>query len=147
MSAHPPHIINYIQGYRSHYPASQKLVIRSTPPDLLHRRARTQHLTPAITAVPSSCSISSDVLEMTIHTFLFGGSYQTRNLLLAYQRVTSALYLRLMPRARYFQALSLSALLRSTFAWVRASHLAWLDLHRLQRLLDCLRARTYFSFY
>lgn len=67
MSAHPPHIINYIQCYRSHYPASQKLVIRSTPLDLLHRRARTQHLTPAISAVPSSCSISSDVLEMTIH--------------------------------------------------------------------------------
>lgn len=92
MSAHPAHVLKYVQGYRIHYPASRIIVIRSTPPDLFYRRASTQqhHLTPAISAVLSSCSISSDAPEIILHIFSNGGSHQARNLLLAYRRVTSA---------------------------------------------------------
>ncbi|KAL8756891.1 MAG: hypothetical protein Q9199_002618 [Rusavskia elegans] len=92
MSAHPTHVLKYVQGYRSRYPASRILVIQSTPPDLFYRRASTQqhHLAPAMSAILSSCSINSDAPEIILHVFSNGGSHQARNLLLAYRRVTSA---------------------------------------------------------
>lgn len=91
MSAHPTHVLKYVQGYRTRYPASRIILINSTPPDLFYRRASTQqhHLTPAISAVLSSCSISSEAPEIILHIFSNGGSHQARNLLLAYHRVTS----------------------------------------------------------
>ncbi|KAL9042006.1 MAG: hypothetical protein Q9180_000902 [Flavoplaca navasiana] len=91
MSAHPTHILKYVQGYRNLYPSSRIVVIRSAPQDLFYRRASTQqqHLVPVISAILSCYSTSSDTPSILLHIFSNGGSHQVRNLLLAYRKVTS----------------------------------------------------------
>ncbi len=91
MSAHPLHISKYIHGYRTHYPASRILVIRSSPADLFYRRTSTQRrrVAPAVSAVLSSYSATCQDPAIILHVFSNGGSHQTRNLLLAYSETTS----------------------------------------------------------
>ena len=91
MSAHPTHILKYVQGYRNLYPSSRIIVIQSAPQDLFYRRASTQqqHLVPVISAILSCYSTSSDTPNILLHIFSNGGSHQARNLLLAYRTVTS----------------------------------------------------------
>ncbi|MCJ1465557.1 hypothetical protein MMC07_004175 [Pseudocyphellaria aurata] len=90
MSAHPSHISKYVLGYRTHYPASRILVVRSSPPDLLYRRTKAQRrrVAPAISVVLSSCSAICNDPEIILHVFSNGGSHQTLNLLRAYSETT-----------------------------------------------------------
>lgn len=90
MSAHPFHISKYVHGYRTHYPASRILVIRSSPPDLFYRRTKTQRrrVAPAISVVLSSYSATCNDPEIILHVFSNGGSHQTLNLLRAYSETT-----------------------------------------------------------
>lgn len=86
MSAHPLHISKYVLGYRTCYPASRILVIRSSPSDVFYRRTGTQRrrLAPAISVVLSSYSATCNDPEIILHIFSNGGSLQTLNLLRAY---------------------------------------------------------------
>ena len=91
MSAHPDHIAKYIVGYRTHFPNSRILVVRSSPPDLFYRRKSTQRrrVAPAISAVLSSYSSTCDVI---LHIFSNGGSHQAIGFLRAYSEVTSSTF-------------------------------------------------------
>ena len=86
MSAQPSHIAKYIQGYKTLYPASSILLIRSSPPDLLYRSTRTQRrrVAPAISKIFSAYKDTEGNETIILHVFSNGGSHQTLNLLRAY---------------------------------------------------------------
>lgn len=92
MSAHPFHISKYILGYRTRYPASRILIVRSSPPDLFYRRTSTQRrrVAPAVSVVLSSRSATCHDPEIILHVFSNGGSHQTLNLLRAYREINSS---------------------------------------------------------
>ncbi|KAL8721431.1 MAG: hypothetical protein Q9225_001906 [Loekoesia sp. 1 TL-2023] len=91
MSAHPLHISKYVVGYRTRYPDSRILVIRSSPLDVFYTSTSTQrrHLAPALSAALSFRSATSSDTNVSLHIFSNGGSYQARNFLLAYSATTS----------------------------------------------------------
>lgn len=91
MSAHPDHISKYLLGYRTHYPTSRILVIRTSPLDMVYRRTSKQHrrVAPAISAVLSSCPSTCSDPEVILHVFSNGGSHQVCNFLSAYSKATS----------------------------------------------------------
>ena len=90
MSAHPSHISKYISGYRTHYPTSRILVIRSSPADMFYRRTAVQRrrVASAVSALLSHSDAHPDS-EIIFHIFSNGGSYQFCNLLSAYRETTS----------------------------------------------------------
>lgn len=90
MSAHPTHISKYLLAYRTHYPTSRILVIRTSPLDLFYRPTSTQHrrVAPAISAVLSSCPFTFPDPEVILHVFSNGGSHQVCNFLSAYRKAT-----------------------------------------------------------
>ncbi|KAL8685405.1 MAG: hypothetical protein Q9224_005831, partial [Gallowayella concinna] len=92
MSARPNHILKYVQSYRHRYPASRIIIVRSTPADLIYRRASTQQqrLAPAISAVLSSCTDNFHKPQILLHIFSNGGSQQARNLFFAHRAVTTS---------------------------------------------------------
>lgn len=92
MSAQPSHISKYIQGYQNLYPASSILLIRSSAPDLMYRRIRTQRnrIAPAISYILSTYKSFNSDQEIILHVFSTGGSHQTLNLLRAYQEINSS---------------------------------------------------------
>lgn len=91
MSAHPNHISKYLLGYRTQYPTSRMLVIRTSPLDMFYRRTSTQHrrVAPAISALLSSCPSTCNGPEVILHVFSNGGSHQVCNFRSAYSRATS----------------------------------------------------------
>lgn len=92
MSAHPTHIAKYVVGYRTRYPNSRILVIRSSPLDIFYRRTSNQRrlLTPALSAVLAfNSTASTETPDVNLHIFSNGGSYQARNFLFAYSAITS----------------------------------------------------------
>ncbi|KAL8677348.1 MAG: hypothetical protein Q9186_006218 [Xanthomendoza sp. 1 TL-2023] len=92
MAARPNHILKYVQSYRHRYPASRIIIVRSTPADLIYRRASTQQqrLAPAISAVLSSCTDNSHKPQILLHIFSNGGSQQAHNLFFVHRAVTTS---------------------------------------------------------
>lgn len=91
MSAHLDHISKYVDGYRTHYPASRILIIRSSPLDFFYRPTHTQRarVAPAISALLSASCTTHSEPEVLLHVFSNGGSHQLRNFILAYSETVS----------------------------------------------------------
>ena len=92
MSAQTSHISKYIRGYQDLYPACDILLIRSSPPDLLYRRTRTQRhrVAPAISQILSACKSTNKDQAIILHVFSNGGSHQILNLLRANSELNSS---------------------------------------------------------
>ncbi|KAL8660007.1 MAG: hypothetical protein Q9202_006861 [Teloschistes flavicans] len=94
MSAHPKHILKYVEGYRTRYPNAKILVVKSSPADLFYRRSSTQRrwLAPVVKAIESfSCTdTGADEPQIGLHIFSNGGCYQARSFFLAYRAATTA---------------------------------------------------------